>query len=124
MSKSFFLFIISLLLLTGISGQVKQDKKITEILDQLIPERLPEIAPDCVVLIVKKDIIIYRKAFGAANTELNLPMQSDMLFRTGSMCKQYTAIAVLQLVEQGKIILQDSIQNTSPISHQRGYNYY
>ena len=37
-------------------------------------------------------------------------MQSDMIFRIGSITKQFTAIAILQLVEQGKISLQDSIQ--------------
>ena len=91
-------------------GQSKQDKKISKSLDELIPKRLTEIAPGCVVLVIKNEKIIYKKAFGSANTELNIPMQPDMLFRIGSMTKQYTAIAVLQLVEQGQIGLQDSIQ--------------
>ena len=91
-------------------GQSKQDKIIAKSLDELIPIRLTEIAPGCVVLVIKNDKIIYKKAFGSANTEMNIPMQTDMLFRIGSMTKQYTAIAVLQLVEQNKIGLQDSIQ--------------
>ena len=104
------LFLISVLLLASSFGQSKQDKKITKSLDELIPKRLTEIAPGCVVMVVKNDKIIYRKAFGLANTELNIPMQPDRLFRIGSMTKQFTAIAILQLVEQGKIGLQDSIQ--------------
>src|SRR5438270_14066614 len=110
MIKSLSLFLISLLLLTSSFGQSKQDKKLIKSLDELIPKRLREIAPGCVVMIVKNNKVIYRKAFGTANTELDIPMQTNMLFRTGSMGKQYTAIAVLQLVEQGKIGLQDSIQ--------------
>jgi len=39
-----------------------------------------------------------------------MPMKPEMIFRIGSMTKQYTAVAILQLVEQGKISLQDSIQ--------------
>ena len=121
MTKSLFLFLISFLLLTSSFGQSRQDKKIAKSLDELIPKRLTEIAPGCVVLVAKDDKIIYRKAFGSANTELNIPMQPEMLFRIGSMTKQYTAIAVLQLVEQGKIRLQDSIQKYIKDFPPKGY---
>ncbi|HEY5465202.1 MAG TPA: serine hydrolase [Hanamia sp.] len=121
MNKSLLLFLISFLLLTSSFGQSKQDKKIAKSLDELIPKRLTEIAPGCVVLVAKDDKIIYKKAFGSANTELNIPMQPDMLFRIGSMTKQYTAIAVLQLVEQGKIGLQDSIQKYIKDFPSKGY---
>ena len=121
MNKSLFFFIISSLLLTSSFGQSKQDRKLVKSLDELIPKRLTEIAPGCVVLVVKRDKIIYKKAFGSANTELNTPMQPNMLFRTGSMGKQYTAIAVLQFVEQGKIGLQDSIQKYIKDFPSKGY---
>jgi CubicO group peptidase (beta-lactamase class C family) len=121
MTKSLFLFLISFLLLTSSFGQSRQDKKIAKSLDELIPKRLTEIAPGCVVLVAKDDKIIYRKAFGSANTELNILMQPEMLFRIGSMTKQYTAIAVLQLVEQGKIRLQDSIQKYIKDFPSKGY---
>lgn len=110
MIKILSVFFILVLVITSSFGQRKQDKKLSKSLDELIPKRLIEIAPGCVVMIVKNDKVLYKKAFGIANTELNIPMQPNMLFRTGSMGKQYTAIAVLQLVEQGKISLQDSIQ--------------
>jgi CubicO group peptidase (beta-lactamase class C family) len=110
MNKSLLLFFIAVSFLTNSFGQNKQDKTTANTLDELIPKRLTEIAPGCVVLVAKGDKIIYRKAFGSANTELKTPMQPDRLFRIGSMTKQYTAIAVLRLVEQGKIRLQDSIQ--------------
>ena len=119
MIKSLFLFLISVLLLTSSFGQNKQDKKLSKNLDELIPKRLTEIAPGCVVMIVKNDKVFYKKAFGTANTELNIPMQPDMLFRTGSMGKQYTAIAVLQLVEQGKISLKTAFKNISGTFHQK-----
>ena len=121
MYKSLSLLFILVLLLTSSFGQSKQDKKIAKSLDELIPKRLKEIAPGCVVLVVKNDKIIYKEAFGSANTELNIPMQPDMLFRIGSMTKQYTAIAVLQLVEQGKIGLQDSIQKYIKDFPPKGY---
>ena len=85
---------------------------------------MTEIAPGCVVMVVKNDKVIYRKALGLANTELNITMQPGMLFRIGSMTKQYTAIAVLQLVEQGKISLQDSIQKYIKDFPSKGYTNY
>jgi CubicO group peptidase (beta-lactamase class C family) len=121
MIKSLSLFLISLLVLTSCFGQSKQDKKLSKTLDELIPKRLTEISPGCVVMVVKHDKIIYRKTFGLANTELNISMQPDMLFRIGSMTKQYTAIAILQLVERGKIALQDSIQQYIKDFPSKGY---
>ncbi|HVX27865.1 MAG TPA: serine hydrolase [Parafilimonas sp.] len=79
-------------------------------LDSLISSTYKSISPGCVVLVAKNDSIIYKKAFGVANIELNVPMKPDMIFRLGSITKQYTAVSILQLVEQGKISLQDSIQ--------------
>ncbi len=114
----FFIFVSAF---TISFGQNKQDKKLSKSLYKLISERLTDISPGCVVLVVKKDKAIYRKAFGLANTELNILMQPDMLFRTGSMGKQYTAMAIMQLVEQGKIGLQDSIQKYIKDFPSKGY---
>lgn len=121
MNKSLLLFIISIFLLTNSYGQSKQDKKIAKKLDELISKRFTDIAPGCVVLVAKKGTVIYKKAFGTANIELSTPMQADMVFRIGSITKQYTAIAILQLVEQGKISLQDSVQKYVKDFPSKGY---
>jgi len=114
MIKSFAFLSLVLFLRTNSYGQRKEEKRLAATLDNLIPKRLTAIAPGCVVLITKKGNIIYKKAFGVSNLELNIPMEPDMIFRIGSITKQFTAIAVLQLVEQGKISLQDSIQKYVP----------
>lgn len=66
------------------------------------------------VLVAKKGQVIYKKAFGTANLELSVPMQVDNVFRIGSITKQFTAIAILQLMEQGKLSLQDPITKYIP----------
>ena len=121
MHKSLYLLLILVLLVAHSHGQNKEDKKLANNLDELIPKRLTDIAPGCVVLIVKKNQIIYRKAFGFANIEQQIPMQPNMLFRIGSLSKQYTAIAILQLVEQGRIQLNDSIQEYIKDFPAKGY---
>lgn len=110
MYKLILIFIPCLFFLENTDGQSKQDKQFIKQLDQLISERYKSIAPGCVVLVAKKGKVIYEKAFGSANLELNVPMKPEMIFRIGSITKQYTSVAILQLVEQGKIFLQDSIQ--------------
>ena len=70
--------------------------------------------PGAAVLVAKKGELIYKKAFGMADLELNVPMQPDMIFRIGSITKQFTAVAILQLAEQGKLSLQDDIKKFIP----------
>jgi CubicO group peptidase (beta-lactamase class C family) len=107
MKKSIF---IILFFATGHFGAIAQGHSLAQNLDSLITQTYHSISPGCVVLIAKNDSIIYEKAFGVANIELNVPMKPGMIFRLGSITKQYTAVSILQLVEQGKISLQDSVQ--------------
>jgi CubicO group peptidase (beta-lactamase class C family) len=100
-----FLFI---LLIDGY-GQTWQRNNEAQI-DSLVNARLTTVAPGGVVLVANGSRKLYLKAFGTTNLKTKTPMQTDMVFRIGSMTKQFTAIAILQLVEQGKINLTDSIQ--------------
>ena len=86
-----------------------EGKSIQKMLDQLIAGNYNSIAPGAVLLVAEKGEVIYEKGGGTASKELNVPMRPEMIFQIGSITKQYTAVAVLQLVEQGKISLQDSI---------------
>ncbi len=82
--------------------------------DQLLTQQFNDQGPGCAALVAKKGQIIYQKALGMANLELAVPMQTDKVFRIGSMTKQFTAIAILQLMEQGKLSLQDEITRFIP----------
>src|SRR5439155_3946530 len=57
----------------------------------------------------------------SADLELNVPIKTEMIFRLGSMTKQFTSVAILQLVEQGKISLQDSLQKFIKDFPYKGY---
>ena len=58
--------------------------------------------------------MVYRKAVGMANVELGVPLQPDMVFRLASITKQFTATAIMLLVEQGKLALSDPIEKFLP----------
>ncbi|HSO77847.1 MAG TPA: serine hydrolase, partial [Bacteroidales bacterium] len=83
-------------------------------LDRLLSEQFKPGAPGCAALVAVKGQIIYKKAFGMANIELDVAMQPDNVFRIGSITKQFTAVAILQLMEQGKLKLDDEITKFIP----------
>jgi CubicO group peptidase (beta-lactamase class C family) len=65
-------------------------------------------------LIAENGKVVYKGAFGMANMEWNIPNTPDTRFRLGSITKQFTATATLQLVEQGKIKLDGKITDYLP----------
>jgi D-alanyl-D-alanine carboxypeptidase len=70
--------------------------------------------PGATVIVVKDAKPVFRKAYGMANLELGDPMQPDMIFRIGSVTKQFTAVAILMLVERGELALTDEITKFLP----------
>src|ERR1044071_511331 len=66
------------------------------------------------VLVADNGKVIYKKGFGLANMEWNIPNAPDTKFRLGSITKQFTATLVLQLVEQGKIKLDGKLIDYLP----------
>jgi CubicO group peptidase (beta-lactamase class C family) len=61
------------------------------------------------VLIARDGKPIFRKAYGMANYELDVPNNLNTKFRIGSVSKQFTAAAILQLQERGKLNVGDPI---------------
>lgn len=95
-------------------SQQKNDKQLNIEFDKILFEQYKGGEPGATVLIARNGQVIYKKAFGMANMELAVPMQADNVFRIGSLTKQFTAIAILQLMEQGKLNLQDEITRFIP----------
>jgi len=66
------------------------------------------------VMVAEHGKIIYSKGFGLANMDWDIPNQATTKFRLGSITKQFTALLILQLVEQGKIKLSEPIRTYLP----------
>src|SRR5262249_13459781 len=66
------------------------------------------------VLVSEKGEVIYKKGFGWANAEWQVPNQPDTKFRIGSMTKQFTAMLILQLVAENKLKLDVPISTYLP----------
>lgn len=70
--------------------------------------------PGASILIAKDGKPIYQKAFGVSNLELEIPMSTKNVFEIGSITKQFTAVAILMLEEQGKLDITDEITKYIP----------
>ena len=66
------------------------------------------------MLIAQNGVVIFKKSFGLASREWNVPNQPDTKFQIASLTKQFTAMIVMQLVDQGKINLDGKISDYLP----------
>ena len=71
-------------------------------------------APGCNVGVVRGGQYVHKAGYGLANLELNVPLDGDNVHRMGSVSKQFTALAVLILVEDGLIDLNASLHRYIP----------
>ena len=70
------------------------------------------------VLIARGGKVLLSKGYGLANRELNVPNTTRTKFRLGSITKQFTATAIVQLAQQGKLSLDDPASKYVPESHE------
>jgi methyl acetate hydrolase len=70
--------------------------------------------PGVVALITDRKGLLYQSAFGVADVASGRPLARDALFRIASMTKPITSVALMQLVEQGKISLDDPAEKYLP----------
>lgn len=85
--------------------------------ENMIAEKMAEAhIPGLSVALIKNDQIVYARGFGARNLENNTPATPNTLYGVGSITKSLTALAIMQLVEAGKIDLQDAVSKFLPIS--------
>ena len=80
------------------------------VFDRLIPELLEEWeVPGAAIAIAKDGKLVLARGYGMANVENEEPVEPDSLFRTASVSKPFTAVAVLQLVENGLLGLEERV---------------
>ena len=89
-------------------------QSIEQQVDAILNAQYNNDGPGATALIYKNGDVIYRKGFGYANLELDVKMQPEHVFEIGSITKQFTAIAILMLEEQGKLKVEDDITKFIP----------
>ncbi len=76
--------------------------------------------PGLSLAVVRDGKLVKAAGYGLANLELTSPATPETVYEIGSMTKQFTAEAILLLIEEGKLGLDDRWANTSADCRQRG----
>ncbi len=90
------------------------DATLIEQIDALLREHYRPDRPGVAVIVSRRGEVIFRGGHGLANLELGVKIEPHMVFRLGSISKQFTATAILLLEEAGKLSLDDSITTYLP----------
>src|SRR5215475_12819576 len=71
-------------------------------------------APGCAAAVSLNGDVVFEKAFGLADLELNVPNTPQTIFESGSVAKQFTAAALVLLQQEGKLSLDDPVRKYIP----------
>lgn len=108
---AFLLLILSTMM---VSCTKNPEKEAVAKLDQLCSSLFPADEPGAAVLVLKGDDILFDKGYGIADIETRKPIDGNTFFNIASVSKQFTAVAILQLAEQGKLSLEDPVSKFFP----------
>jgi CubicO group peptidase (beta-lactamase class C family) len=70
--------------------------------------------PGLAIGIYNRGTVLLAKGYGLSNVELNVPVKPETIFQSGSVGKQFVSAAIMMLVEEGKISLDDSVKKYFP----------
>jgi D-alanyl-D-alanine carboxypeptidase len=92
-----------------------EDKNLAASIDQVATAAVAAgESPGLEVAVVKDGKAVLVKSYGSANLEQHVPVTNSSVFRVGSVTKQFTAVALLLLAEEGKVSLQDKLAKYYP----------
>jgi D-alanyl-D-alanine carboxypeptidase len=89
-------------------------------IESLVEGKLKAEEPGAAILVARNGKVIFRRAYGMANVETKTPLKPDDVFRIGSVTKQFTAVAILMLADEGKLSVSDEITKYLPDFPTRG----
>ena len=109
--------IILISLVAGVNLSAQEKSKIPDLVDyisNIFGILQIDTMPGASVLVSQNGDIIYQKGFGYADIEKKIPVTPDTKFKIGSVSKQFTAVAILKLQEEGKIKTGDKLSKYIP----------
>ncbi|NKI34768.1 serine hydrolase [Wenzhouxiangella sp. XN79A] len=112
MIRSFFVLLLAATL--SVPGAARADLSFSEQASDMLSSVYPDDAPGAAVVVSRNGEVIYEQALGLADVELEVALEPDQVFRLASVTKQYAAAALLKLVEEGKVALDDPLARFLP----------
>src|SRR6266446_1595229 len=110
--------VVALLLSTCLSLKaqlVENDPTLAKKVDDYLKSELAsKRIPGMSVCVVRDGKVIFTKGYGFANIELSVPATQETLYEVASLTKPFTATAIMILVEEGKVSLEDPLSKYFP----------
>lgn len=97
------------LLMPNLSHAQPEDDSLRNRVEAALPEHV-----GAAVLVIDDGEVIFREVYGLADVENNTPVTPKTNFRIASVTKQFTATAIMLLVDQGRISLDDTLDQHFP----------
>ena len=110
------LLVIFLLASTSFAQQTsKEDRAAAVRIDRVISQQMSaNKIPGVSLAVLRKGKIVLLKSYGLANVEHQVPVKPETIFQSGSIGKQFTAAAVMMLVQENKLSLDDRVSKYFP----------
>jgi D-alanyl-D-alanine carboxypeptidase len=89
-------------------------------IDEIVAAYLAYGIPGISIAVQRGNEIVYEKGYGFANREQEIPVDRTTIFQIASVTKQFTAAAIMRLVERGALELSDSVRDYVPELDTRG----
>ncbi|WP_309739060.1 MULTISPECIES: serine hydrolase domain-containing protein [unclassified Chamaesiphon] len=87
---------------------------ITDKVDRLFTQWDKPNSPGCALAVIQNGEIIYKRGYGMANLEYDIPITPNSVFDIGSNSKQFTAMCIVLLARQNLLTLDDELQKHIP----------
>ncbi len=115
MLRSFSALSLLCLSLNAVAASAPIDGQLAKRVDTNVQTVLQRTGtPGATILIAEHGHVVYRHAYGLRDREHHLPATVDSYYEIGSITKQFTAAAILQLQEAGKLRLDDKLSTYLP----------
>ncbi|AYA36065.1 class A beta-lactamase-related serine hydrolase [Hymenobacter oligotrophus] len=106
-------------LLVGLAASAARAQRrpvttVSELTDSLESIMRRQHMPGLLLTLVARDSVLFEGGLGLADVENHKPVTAHTLFRVGSVTKSFVAVGLLQLVEQGKLRLDDEVRKLAP----------
>lgn len=106
--NTLLILVIPIILITACT--MDNEERIDEIFSDYNNAGLPGAA----VIVVKNGVVVFEKGYGLADVEKKIPITSASNFRLASVTKQFTAMSILMLIDNGKLKLETTLRDVFP----------
>lgn len=114
--------ILSLLIINAQAQKITLTKDNLKKIESILKESYKDDQPGLSYLIAQGDKILAQKGIGMSEMEFGIKINPDHVFAIGSISKQFTAVAMLKLVEMGKVKLEADVKTYLPNYNTHGQN--